>query len=87
MGHHEPELAAPLPDGRVAGDVMRPAVTTVETRGHLAAARYAPFGFGYRRCGGEQLIELVTLCRERAARLLVAPHAVVDDNIGLHRAS
>jgi hypothetical protein len=65
-------------------------------------AGYAPFGFGYRRCGGEQFtveffkdvlrtvwtggLEFVTLDLEQPEKLPVAPRAVIDDNIGFQRA-
>jgi cytochrome P450 len=66
------------------------------------AAGYAPFGFGYRRCGGEQLtmefvkellrvvwrdgIEFVRLDVEQPAKIPVSPRTVIDDNIGFQRA-
>ncbi|GAA3083186.1 hypothetical protein GCM10010464_54030 [Pseudonocardia yunnanensis] len=59
---------------------------------------YAPFGFGYRRCGGEQLttefvkeflrtvwlrrIEFMRLDLENSEQLPVSPRTLVDDNIG-----
>ncbi|GAA5703444.1 hypothetical protein [Streptomyces avermitilis] len=65
------------------------------------AAGYAPFGFGYRRCGGEQLttefvkeflrtvwsrgIEFTTLDLERSEKLPVSPRTVIDDNIGFRQ--
>ncbi|MDJ0675020.1 MAG: hypothetical protein QNJ36_06530 [Calothrix sp. MO_167.B42] len=61
-------------------------------------AGYAPFGFGYRRCPGEQLtvellkdflrkvwkdkIEFKNLDLENPQKVPVGPVAVVDDNIG-----
>lgn len=61
-------------------------------------AGYAPFGFGYRRCPGEQLtvellkdflrkvwrdkIEFKNLDLENPKKVPVGPVAVVDDNIG-----
>jgi hypothetical protein len=67
------------------------------------AAGYAPFGFGYRRCGGEQLtveffkellrtvwaggLEFVALDLERPDRLPVAPRAVIEDNLGFRPAT
>ncbi|MDJ0737060.1 MAG: hypothetical protein QNJ47_23830 [Nostocaceae cyanobacterium] len=61
-------------------------------------AGYAPFGFGYRRCPGEQLtvellkdflrkvwrdkIEFKNLGLENPEKVPVGPVAVVDDNIG-----
>jgi hypothetical protein len=66
------------------------------------AAGYAPFGFDYRRCGGERLtvgfvkellrmvwrdgIQFVTLDLEQSAKLLVSPRTVVADSIGFQRA-
>ena len=66
------------------------------------AAGYAPFGFGYRRCGGEQLtiefvkeflrtvwrdgIEFVRLDVEQPAKIPVSPRTVIDDNVGFQRA-
>jgi cytochrome P450 len=66
------------------------------------AAGYAPFGFGYRRCGGEQLtvefvkeflrtvwrdgIEFVRLDLEQPAKIPVSPRTVIDDNLGFQRA-
>ena len=76
----------------VVGDTAYPVCDT---------AGYAPFGFGYRRCGGEQLtveffkdllrtvwaagIEFITLDAEHPERLPVAPRAVIDDNLGFRR--
>ncbi|MEU3302198.1 hypothetical protein ABZ729_20545 [Streptomyces sp. NPDC006678] len=64
-------------------------------------AGYAPFGFGYRRCGGEQLttefvkaflrtvwtrgIEFTTLDLEHSEKLPVSPRTVIDDNIGFQQ--
>jgi cytochrome P450 len=64
-------------------------------------AGYAPFGFGYRRCAGEQLtveffkdllrtvwaggIEFITLDPDHPERLPVAPRVVIDDNVGFRR--
>lgn len=64
-------------------------------------AGYAPFGFGYRRCPGEQFtvdffqdffrkvwadqIEFRNLGLENPEKLPVGPTAVVDDNIGFVR--
>jgi cytochrome P450 len=66
------------------------------------AAGYAPFGFGYRRCGGEHVtvefvkeflrtvwrdgIEFVRLDLEQPAKIPVSPRTVIDDNIGFQRA-
>jgi hypothetical protein len=66
------------------------------------AAGYAPFGFGYRRCGGEQLtvelikellrtvwrggLEFIKLDLEQSAKIPVSPRTVIDDNIGFQRA-
>jgi cytochrome P450 len=65
-------------------------------------AGYAPFGFGYRRCPGEQFtvevikdllhtvwqggIEFVTLDLENPERLPVGPGTVIDDKIAFSRA-
>jgi cytochrome P450 len=65
-------------------------------------AGYAPFGFGYRRCAGEQLtteflkeflrtvwrdgIEFVRLDLEHPEKLPVSPRNLIDDNIGFQRA-
>jgi cytochrome P450 len=67
------------------------------------AAGYAPFGFGYRRCGGEQLtiefvkellrkvwqdgIEFVRLDLERPEKIPVSPRTVIDDNVAFRRAT
>jgi cytochrome P450 len=64
-------------------------------------AGYAPFGFGYRRCAGEQLtisvfVEFLTMVWERGiefevldiaepARLPVGPSTVIADDIGFTR--
>jgi cytochrome P450 len=64
-------------------------------------AGYAPFGFGYRRCAGEQIttefikqllrtvwrdrIEFVTLGLAHPEKLPVSPRTVIDDNIGFRR--
>ena len=64
-------------------------------------AGYAPFGFGYRRCPGEQLtteffkqwlrtvwrdgIEFVRLDPKPLEQVPVAPRLVVPDNIGFRR--
>jgi hypothetical protein len=61
-------------------------------------AGYAPFGLGYRRCGGEQLttefvkqflrmawmrrIEFIRLDLDDAEQLPVSPRTLIDDNIG-----
>lgn len=66
-------------------------------------AGYAPFGFGYRRCPGEQFtiefikdflrkvwsdgIEFKDLGLENPKQVPVGPAAVVDDNIGFTRAT
>jgi len=66
------------------------------------AAGYAPFGFGYRRCAGEQLtteflkeflrmvwrygIEFVRLDLEHPEKLAVSPRTLIDDNIGFQQA-
>jgi cytochrome P450 len=65
-------------------------------------AGFAPFGFGYRRCPGEQLtisvfedflrkvwkdkIEFVTLNLPNPGRVPVGPGAVITDDIGFRRA-
>jgi cytochrome P450 len=65
------------------------------------AAGYAPFGFGYRRCAGEQVtvefvkdllrtiwregVEIVRLDLERPEKLPVSPRTVIDDNIGFRQ--
>lgn len=65
------------------------------------AAGYAPFGFGYRRCGGEQLtveflkeflrtvwnngIEFVRLDVDEPVRMPVSPRSLIDDTIGFQR--
>lgn len=67
------------------------------------SAGYAPFGFGYRRCGGEQLttefvkeflrtvwlrrITFTTLDVEDPERIPVSPRTVIDDNIGFRLGS
>jgi cytochrome P450 len=64
-------------------------------------AGYAPFGFGYRRCGGEQLtteflkevlrtvwreqIEFVRLDLEHPEELPVSPRTVIDDNVSFRQ--
>lgn len=64
-------------------------------------AGYAPFGFGYRRCGGEQLtteflkevlrmvwreqIEFVRLDLEHPEKLPVSPRTVIDDNLSFRQ--
>jgi hypothetical protein len=64
-------------------------------------AGFAPFGFGYRRCPGEQLtisvfedflrkvwrdkIEFVSLDLPSPGRVPIGPNAVIDDNIGFTR--
>lgn len=81
--------------GAVYGVVDGTAYPVCDTAG------YAPFGFGYRRCAGEQLtteflkellrevwregIEFVTLALERPEKLPVSPRTVIDDNIGFRR--
>jgi hypothetical protein len=66
-------------------------------------AGFAPFGFGYRRCPGEQLTidvfadflrkvsrdEIVfhTLHQPRPGRVPVGPGAVIDDDIGFSRSA
>lgn len=66
-------------------------------------AGYAPFGFGYRRCAGEQLnidvfkdvlrriwsegIEFVRLSPDQPERLPVGPGTVITDDIGFVRRS
>jgi cytochrome P450 len=66
------------------------------------AVRYAPFGFGYRRCGGEHFtvevvkemlrktwsdrIAFVTLDLETSEKLPVGPGTVIDDNIAFRPA-
>jgi cytochrome P450 len=81
--------------GAVYGVVDGTAYPVCDTAG------YAPFGFGYRRCPGEQLtmeffkellrtvwrdgIEFVALDLERPEKVPVAPRFVIDDNIGFRR--
>ena len=64
-------------------------------------AGYAPFGFGYRRCPGEQLnigvfsdlmrkiwadkIEFDLLSIANPAKIPAGPVIVIDDNIGFNR--
>jgi hypothetical protein len=64
-------------------------------------AGFAPFGFGYRRCPGEQLtidvfsdflrkvwrdkIVFRTLSQPNPGRVPVGPNAVIDDDIGFFR--
>jgi hypothetical protein len=78
--------------GAVYGVVDGTAYPVTDTAG------YAPFGFGYRRCGGEQLtteflkeflrtawlnrIEFVRLDLENPEKLPVSPRTLIDDNIG-----
>jgi hypothetical protein len=66
-------------------------------------AGFAPFGFGYRRCAGEQLtiqvfedflrkvwrekITFHSLHLPNPARVPIGPNAVIDDNIGFARSS
>jgi hypothetical protein len=82
--------------GAVYGEVDGAAYPVCDTAG------YAPFGFGYRRCAGEQLtteflkeflrtawrngIEFVTLDLEQPETLPVSPRTVIDDNIAFRRA-
>ena len=65
-------------------------------------AGFAPFGFGYRRCPGEQLtiqvfedflrkvwrdkIQFANLELPNPRKVPVGPNAVIDDNIGFSRA-
>jgi len=65
------------------------------------AAGYAPFGFGYRRCAGEQMtvefvkdllrtiwrggIEITGLDLEHPQKLPVSPRTVIDDNLGFRQ--
>jgi len=81
--------------GAVYGVVDDTAYPVCDTAG------YAPFGFGYRRCAGEQLtveffkellrkvwadgIEFIALDREHPEKLPVAPRAVIDDTLGFQR--
>jgi hypothetical protein len=82
--------------GAVYGEVNGAAYPLCDTAG------YAPFGFGYRRCAGEQLtteflkeflrtawrngIEFVTPDLEHPETLAVSPRTVIDDNIAFRRA-
>jgi cytochrome P450 len=82
--------------GAVHGVVDGTAYPVCDTAG------YAPFGFGYRRCAGEQLtteflkeflrtvwrdgIEFVKLDLEHPEKLPVSPRNLIDDNIGFQRA-
>jgi hypothetical protein len=66
-------------------------------------AGFAPFGFGYRRCPGEQLtiqvfedflrkvwkdkIEFIKLDIPNPGQVPIGPNAVIDDNIGFTRAT
>lgn len=66
-------------------------------------AGFAPFGFGYRRCPGEQLtiqvfedflrkvwkdkIEFVKLDIANPGQVPIGPNAVIDDNIGFTRST
>ena len=66
-------------------------------------AGFAPFGFGYRRCPGEQLtiqvfedflrkvwkdkIDFVKLTVSKAERLPIGPRTVIDDNVGFTRSA
>ncbi|WP_037684904.1 hypothetical protein [Streptomyces durhamensis] len=81
--------------GAVYGVVDGTAYPVCDTAG------YAPFGFGYRRCGGEQLttefvkeflrtvwsrgIEFTALDLEHSEKLPVSPRTVIDDNIGFRQ--
>lgn len=81
--------------GAVYGVVDGTAYPVCDTAG------YAPFGFGYRRCAGEQItmeflkellrtvwrdgIEFITLDLEHPEKLPVSPRTVIDDNIGFRR--
>ncbi|MFE9497005.1 hypothetical protein [Streptomyces collinus] len=81
--------------GAVYGVVDGTAYPVCDTAG------YAPFGYGYRRCGGEQLttefvkeflrtvwsrgIEFTTLDLEHSEKLPVSPRTVIDDNIGFRQ--
>jgi len=81
--------------GAVYGVVNGTAYPLCDTAG------YAPFGFGYRRCAGEQLtteflkeflrmawrhgIEFVRLDLEHPERLPVSPRTLIDDNIGFQQ--
>lgn len=83
--------------GAVYGVVDGTAYPVCDTAG------YAPFGFGYRRCGGEQLttefvkeflrtawsrgITFVTLDLEHPEKLPVSPRTVIDDDIGFRQGS
>lgn len=97
------ETAIDVKDGR---DVQIPnsafgtvyGVTAGQTYPVCDYAGYAPFGFGYRRCPGEQLtIEFIkdflrqvwrdkivfkTLDLRRPERVPIGPVAVIEDNIG-----
>lgn len=82
--------------GTVFGEVDGQARPVVDYAG------FAPFGFGYRRCPGEQLtisvfedflrkvwkdrIEFITLDLPKPGRVPIGPNAVIDDNIGFRRA-
>ena len=82
--------------GAVYGVVDGKAYPVCDTAG------YAPFGFGYRRCGGEQLtveffkellrttwnekFEFITLEVEHPEKLPVGPGIVIEDPIGFTRA-
>ncbi len=81
--------------GAVYGVVDGTAYPVCDTAG------YAPFGFGYRRCAGEQLttefikeflrtvwkdgIEFVRFDLDHPERIPVSPRTVIDDNIGFQR--
>jgi len=81
--------------GAVYGVVDGKAYPVCDTAG------YAPFGFGYRRCGGEQLtvelfkellrtiwakkLEFITLEVEHPEQIPVAPRLLISDTIGFQR--
>jgi cytochrome P450 len=82
--------------GAVHGVVHGTAYPVCDTAG------YAPFGFGYRRCAGEQLtvefikeflrtawregVDFVALNLDHPEKLPVSPRTLIDDNIGFQRA-
>jgi hypothetical protein len=59
-------------------------------------AGFAPFGFGYRRCPGEQLTiqvfeDFLRVFRKlnlaNAGQVPIGPTAVIDDDLGFDRAA
>ena len=96
----------PVSDGRKTGITNSGfgtvfAVTDGKPAPVCEYAGFAPFGFGYRRCPGEQMtidvfadflrkvsrdkIVFHSLHQPRAGRVPVGPGAVIDDDIGFSR--